>query len=111
MFSGAGLARADGLIMIAMRPPPVSRLWLGGRSIIISAGVPNLPSSPPLRCSPSPMARVRRKNHHATQRRSIRSDCQKLSGLIADRRFVVPAATVSLIMAAVLDVFSAARAF
>ena len=110
MFSGAALARAMALIMIAMAAAPGFSPLLGGaldhyfgwRSefVLVAAfaglgalaygtvfGETHLATRTPL----DPLAIAR-----------------NYIGLIADRRFVVPAATVSLIMGGLFSMFSAA---
>jgi DHA1 family bicyclomycin/chloramphenicol resistance-like MFS transporter len=110
MFSGAALARAMALIMIAMAAAPGFSPLLGGaldhyfgwRSefVLVAAfaglgalaygtvfGETHLATRTPL----DPVAIAR-----------------NYIGLIADRRFVVPAATVSLIMGGLFSMFSAA---
>jgi MFS transporter, DHA1 family, multidrug resistance protein len=110
LFSGPALARAMALIMIAMAAAPGFSPLLGGaldhyfgwRSefalVAVSAGLGALA-----------YGTVFGETHHAT-----RTPLDPLAitrnyiGLIADRRFVVPAATVSLIMGGLFSVFSAA---
>jgi DHA1 family bicyclomycin/chloramphenicol resistance-like MFS transporter len=110
MFSGPALARAMALIMIAMAAAPGFSPLLGGaldhyfgwRSefalVAVFAGLGALA-----------YGTVFGETHHAT-----RTPLDPLAiagnyiGLIADRRFVVPAATVSLIMGGLFSVFSAA---
>jgi len=110
MFSGAALARAMALIMIAMAAAPGFSPLLGGaldhyfgwRSefalVAVFAGLGALA-----------YGTVFGETHHAT-----RTPLDPLAiagnyiGLIADRRFLVPAATVSLIMGGLFSIFSAA---
>jgi MFS transporter, DHA1 family, multidrug resistance protein len=110
LFSGPALARAMALIMIAMAAAPGFSPLLGGaldhyfgwRSefalVAVFAGLGALA-----------YGTVFGETHHAT-----RTPLDPLAitrnyiGLIADRRFVVPAATVSLIMGGLFSVFSAA---
>ena len=77
MFSGAALARAMALIMIAMAAAPG---FSAAHSITISAGAPNSPSSRPLprwarlpmaRCSEKPITRRRSRSIHSRSRRPI----------------------------------------
>jgi DHA1 family bicyclomycin/chloramphenicol resistance-like MFS transporter len=110
LFSGAALARAMALIMIAMAAAPGFSPLLGGaldhylgwRSefafVAVFAVIGALA-----------YAAVLGETH-----RSTRTPLNPLAiargylGLIADRRFVVPAATVSLIMGGLFSMFSAA---
>jgi DHA1 family bicyclomycin/chloramphenicol resistance-like MFS transporter len=109
MFSGAALARAMALIMIAMAAAPGFSPLLGGAldhafgwrsEFVLVAGFAALGAVS--------YAAVLGETHHAT-----RTPLDPLAitktyfGLIADRRFVVPAATVSLIMGGLLSMFSA----
>jgi MFS transporter, DHA1 family, multidrug resistance protein len=110
LFSGAALARAMALIMIAMAAAPGFSPLLGGaldhafgwRSEFAFVGV---------------FAAVGAAAYGAVlgeTHRSTRTPLDPLAiagnyiGLIADRRFVVPAATVSLIMGGLFAMFSAA---
>src|SRR6476659_5438405 len=110
MFSGAALARAMALIMIAMAAAPGFSPLLGGAldhyfgwrsEFVLVAAFAALGALA--------YAAVFGETHHAT-----RTPLDPLAitktyfGLIADRRFVVPAATVSLIMGSLFSVFSAA---
>jgi DHA1 family bicyclomycin/chloramphenicol resistance-like MFS transporter len=110
MFSGAALARAMALIMIAMAAAPGFSPLLGGaldhafgwRSefILVAAFAA---------FGALAYGAVFGETHHAT-----RTPLDPLAigknylSLIADRRFVVPAATVSLIMGGLFSLFSAA---
>src|ERR1700716_3940503 len=110
MFSGAPLARAMALIMIAMAAAPGFSPLLGGalehyfgwRSEFVFVGV---------------FAAIGAIAYGAVlgeTHRSTRIPLNPLAiaknylGLIADRRFLVPAATVSLIMGGLFSMFSAA---
>jgi DHA1 family bicyclomycin/chloramphenicol resistance-like MFS transporter len=110
LFSGAALARAMALIMIAMAAAPGFSPLLGGAldhafgwrsEFVLVAAFAALGAVA--------YAAVFGETHHAT-----RTPLDPLAitrnyvGLIADRRFVVPAATVSLIMGGLFSVFSAA---
>jgi DHA1 family bicyclomycin/chloramphenicol resistance-like MFS transporter len=110
MFSGAALARAMALIMIAMAAAPGFSPLLGGAldhafgwrsEFVLVAAFAALGAVA--------YAAVFGETHHAT-----RTPLDPLAiaktylGLIADRRFVVPAATVSLIMGSLFSIFSAA---
>ena len=110
MFSGAALARAMALIMIAMAAAPGFSPLLGGAldhafgwrsEFILVAAFAALGAVA--------YGSVFGETHHAT-----RTPLDPLAitktyfGLIADRRFVVPAATVSLIMGGLFSMFSAA---
>ena len=110
MFSGAALARAMALIMIAMAAAPGFSPLLGGAldhafgwrsEFVLVAAFAALGAAA--------YAAVFGETHHAT-----RTPLDPLAitrtylGLIADRRFVVPAATVSLIMGSLFAMFSAA---
>jgi MFS transporter, DHA1 family, multidrug resistance protein len=109
LFSGAALARAMALIMIAMAAAPGFSPLLGGAldhafgwrsEFVLVAAFAALGAMA--------YASVLGETHHAT-----RTPLDPLAiaktylGLIADRRFVVPAATVSLIMGSLFSVFSA----
>ena len=110
MFSGAALARAMALIMIAMAAAPGFSPLLGGAldhyfgwrsefAFVAAFAVLGAVA----------YGRVLGETHHAT-----RTPLDPLAitrnyiGLIADRRFVVPAATVSLIMGGLFSMFTAA---
>jgi DHA1 family bicyclomycin/chloramphenicol resistance-like MFS transporter len=110
LFSGAALARAMALIMIAMAAAPGFSPLLGGAldhyfgwrsEFVLVAAFAALGALA--------YGTVLGETHHAT-----RSPLDPLAiaknylGLIADRRFVVPAATVSLIMGGLFSIFSAA---
>jgi DHA1 family bicyclomycin/chloramphenicol resistance-like MFS transporter len=110
LFSGAALARAMALIMIAMAAAPGFSPLLGGaldhylgwRSefalVAIFAGLGALA-----------YGAVLGETHHATRTPlDPLAIARNYVGLIADRRFVVPAATVSLIMGGLFAMFSAA---
>src|ERR1700716_595397 len=110
LFSGPALARAMALIMIAMAAAPGFSPLLGGaldhafgwRSEFVFVGV---------------FAAIRAIAYGAVLGETHRSTSIPLNplaiaknylGLIADRRFLVPAATVSLIMGGLFSMFSAA---
>jgi DHA1 family bicyclomycin/chloramphenicol resistance-like MFS transporter len=110
MFSGAALARAMALIMIAMAAAPGFSPLLGGAldrafgwrsEFVLVAAFAALGALT--------YGAVFGETHHAA-----RAPLDPLAigknylGLIADRRFVVPAATVSLIMGGLFSLFSAA---
>src|SRR5712671_4260107 len=110
MFSGPALARAMALIMIAMAAAPGFSPLLGGaldhyfgwRSefalVAVFAGLGALA-----------YGTVFGETHHATRTPlDPLAIAKNYLGLIADRRFVVPAATVSLIMGGLFSMFSAA---
>jgi DHA1 family bicyclomycin/chloramphenicol resistance-like MFS transporter len=110
LFSGAALARAMALIMIAMAAAPGFSPLLGGaldhyfgwRSefalVALFAGLGALA-----------YGAVLGETHHATRTPlDPLAIAKNYVGLIADRRFVVPAATVSLIMGGLFAMFSAA---
>jgi DHA1 family bicyclomycin/chloramphenicol resistance-like MFS transporter len=110
LFSGAALARAMALIMIAMAAAPGFSPLLGGaldhyfgwRSEFIFVGV---------FAAMAALAYdlVLGETHHATRTPLNPVAITKTYfGLIIDRRFVVPAATVSLIMGGLFAMFSAA---
>src|SRR5436305_7520906 len=110
LFSGAALARAMALIMLAMAPAPGFSPLLGGaldhalgwRSEFVFVGAFAAIGA-------IAYAAVLGETH-----RSTRTPLDPLAiaknyfGLIADRRFLVPAATVSLIMGGLFSMFSAA---
>ena len=111
LFSGAALARAMALIMIAMAAAPGFSPLLGGaldhyfgwRSEFVLVGRLCRASAP------SPMAAVLGETHNSTRiPLNPLAIARNYVGLIADRRFVVPAATVSLIMGGLFAMFSAA---
>jgi DHA1 family bicyclomycin/chloramphenicol resistance-like MFS transporter len=110
LYSGAALARAMALIMIAMAAAPGFSPLLGGAlnhyfgwrsEFVLVAGFAALGALA--------YGAVLGETHHAT-----RTPLDPLAiaktylGLIADRRFVVPAATVSLVMGGLFSMFSAA---
>ena len=110
LFSGAALARAMALIMIAMAAAPGFSPLLGGAlehafgwrsEFVLVAAFAALGAVA--------YAAVFGETHRAT-----RTPLDPLAitrtylGLIADRRFIVPAATVSLIMGSLFSIFSAA---
>jgi MFS transporter, DHA1 family, multidrug resistance protein len=110
MFSGAALARAMALIMIAMAAAPGFSPLLGGaldhyfgwRSefalVAAFAGLGALA-----------YGTVLGETHNATRTPlDPLAIAKNYVGLIADRRFLVPAATVSLIMGGLFSMFSAA---
>src|SRR6476469_3888923 len=110
LFSGPALARAMALIMIAMAAAPGFSPLLGGaldhyfgwRSefalVAVFAGLGALA-----------YGTVFGETNHATRTPlDPLAIAKSYLGLIADRRFVVPAATVSLIMGGLFSVFSAA---
>jgi DHA1 family bicyclomycin/chloramphenicol resistance-like MFS transporter len=110
LFSGAALARAMALIMIAMAAAPGFSPLLGGaldhyfgwRSEFIFVGV---------FAAIAALAYdvVFGETHHATRTPlNPLAIAKAYFGLIADRRFVIPAATVSLIMGGLFAMFSAA---
>jgi DHA1 family bicyclomycin/chloramphenicol resistance-like MFS transporter len=110
MFSGAALARAMALIMIAMAAAPGFSPLLGGAldhafgwrsEFVLVAAFAGLGAGA--------YAAVFGETHHATRTPlDPLAIAKNYLGLIADRRFVVPAATVSLIMGGLFAMFSAA---
>src|ERR1044072_6345822 len=110
MFSGAALARAMALIMIAMAAAPGFSPLLGGAldhafgwrsEFVLVAAFAALGAIA--------YAVVFGETHHATRTPlDPPAIAKNYFGLIADRRFVVPAATVSLIMGGLFAMFSAA---
>ena len=110
MFSGAALARAMALIMIAMAAAPGFSPLLGGAldhafgwrsEFVLVAAFAALGAAA--------YAAVFGETHHATRTPlDPLAIAKNYFGLIADRRFVVPAATVSLIMGGLFSMFSAA---
>src|SRR4029079_11523100 len=110
MFSGAALARAMALIMIAMAAAPGFSPLLGGAldhyfgwrsEFALVAGFAVLGALA--------YGMVLGETHHATRTPlDPLAIAKNYLGLIADRRFVVPAATVSLIMGGLFSMFSAA---
>jgi MFS transporter, DHA1 family, multidrug resistance protein len=110
LFTGAALARTMALIMIAMAAAPGFSPLLGGaldhyfgwRSefalVAIFAGVGALAYATALG-----------ETHHATRTPlNPLAIVKNYASLVADRRFVVPAATVSLILGCLFAMFSAA---
>jgi len=110
MFSGAALARAMALIMIAMAAAPGFSPLLGGAldhafgwrsEFVLVAAFAALGAVA--------YATVFGETHHATRTQlDPLAIAKNYVGLIADRRFLVPAATVSLIMGGLFSMFSAA---
>ena len=110
MFSGAALARAMALIMIAMAAAPGFSPLLGGAldhyfgwrsEFVLLAGFAGLGALA--------YAAVFGETHRATRTPlDPLAIARNYFGLIADRRFVVPATTVSLIMGGLFAMFSAA---
>src|SRR6188472_1727160 len=110
MFSGAALARAMALIMIAMAAAPGFSPLLGGAldhyfgwrsefALVAAFAV----------LGALAYSMVLGETHHATRTPlDPLAIAKNYLGLIADRRFVVPAATVSLIMGGLFAMFSAA---
>ncbi len=110
LFSGAALGRAMALIMIAMAAAPGFSPLLGGaldhyfgwRSEFVLVGAFAAIGSPRLR------RRARRNPSFDADPAQPARDRPKLSRPDRDRRFLVPAATVSLIMGGLFAMFSAA---
>jgi DHA1 family bicyclomycin/chloramphenicol resistance-like MFS transporter len=110
LFSGAALARAMALIMIAMAAAPGFSPLLGGAldhafgwrsEFVLVAAFAALGALA--------YGTVFGETHHATRTPlDPLAIAKNYVGLIADRRFVVPAATVSLIMGGLFAMFSAA---
>ncbi len=110
LFSGAALARAMALIMIAMAAAPGFSPLLGGAldhafgwrsEFVLVAAFAALGAVA--------YGTVFGETHHATRTPlDPLAIAKNYLGLIADRRFVVPAATVSLIMGGLFSMFSAA---
>jgi DHA1 family bicyclomycin/chloramphenicol resistance-like MFS transporter len=110
MFSGPALARAMALIMIAMAAAPGFSPLLGGAldhyfgwrsefALVAAFAV----------LGAIAYGMVLGETHHATRTPlDPLAIAKNYVGLIADRRFVVPAATVSLIMGGLFAIFSAA---
>jgi DHA1 family bicyclomycin/chloramphenicol resistance-like MFS transporter len=110
LFSGAALARAMALIMIAMAAAPGFSPLLGGAldhyfgwrsefALVAAFAV----------LGALAYGTVLSETHHATRTPlDPLAIAKNYLGLIADRRFVVPAATVSLIMGGLFAMFSAA---
>jgi DHA1 family bicyclomycin/chloramphenicol resistance-like MFS transporter len=110
LFSGAALGRAMALIMIAMAAAPGFSPLLGGaldhyfgwRSEFALVGVFAAIAA-------IGYDAVLGETHHATRTPlNPLAIAQNYFGLIADRRFLVPAATVSLILGGLFAMFSAA---
>ena len=110
LFSGAALARAMALIMIAMAAAPGFSPLLGGAldhyfgwrsEFVLVAAFAALGALA--------YGTVFGETHHATRTPlDPLAIAKNYLGLIADRRFVVPAATVSLIMGGLFSIFSSA---
>src|SRR5882672_2065312 len=110
LFSGAALARAMALIMIAMAAAPGFSPLLGGAldhyfgwrsEFVLVAAFAALGAAA--------YASVFGETHHATRTPlDPLAIAKNYFGLIADRRFLVPAATVSLIMGGLFSMFSVA---
>src|SRR3954469_20651300 len=110
LFSGAALARAMALIMIAMAAAPGFSPLLGGAlehyfgwrsefALVAAFAV----------LGALAYGTVLGETHHATRTPlDPLAIARNYLGLIVDRRFVVPAATVSLIMGGLFAMFSAA---
>ena len=110
MFSGPALARAMALIMIAMAAAPGFSPLLGGALDHLFRLAFRICAGRGL-CGLGALAygTVFGETHHATRTPlDPLAIAKNYIGLIADRRFVVPAATVSLIMGGLFSVFSAA---
>jgi MFS transporter, DHA1 family, multidrug resistance protein len=110
LFSGAALGRAMALIMIAMAAAPGFSPLLGGaldhyfgwRSEFVLVGAFAVIGA-------LGYDAVLGETHHATRTPlNPLAIAKNYLGLIADRRFLVPAATVSLIMGGLFAMFSAA---
>jgi DHA1 family bicyclomycin/chloramphenicol resistance-like MFS transporter len=110
LFSGAALARAMALIMIAMAAAPGFSPLLGGaldhafgwRSEFVFVGIFAAIGA-------TAYGAVLGETHNATRTPlNPLAIAKNYLGLIADRRFLVPAATVSLIMGGLFAMFSAA---
>src|SRR6478609_6201740 len=110
LFSGAALGRAMALIMVAMAAAPGFSPLLGGvlahsfgwRSEFVFVGAFAAVAA-------TAYAMVLGETHHSTRTPlDPLAIAKNYFGLIVDRRFVVPAATVSLIMGGLFSVFSAA---
>ncbi len=110
LFSGAALARAMALIMIAMAAAPGFSPLLGGaldhyfgwRSEFVFVGVFAAIAA-------TAYATVLGETHNSTRiPLNPLAIARNYVGLIADRRFLIPAATVSLIMGGLFAMFSAA---
>jgi MFS transporter, DHA1 family, multidrug resistance protein len=110
LFSGAALGRAMALIMIAMAAAPGFSPLLGGaldhyfgwRSEFVFVGIFAAVGA-------TAYGVVLGESHHATRTPlNPLAIARNYFGLIVDRRFLVPAATVSLIMGGLFAMFSAA---
>jgi DHA1 family bicyclomycin/chloramphenicol resistance-like MFS transporter len=110
LFSGAALARAMALIMIAMAAAPGFSPLLGGaldhyfgwRSEFAFVGIFAAIGA-------IAYGMVLGETHHSTRiPLNPLAIAKNYVGLIADRRFLIPAATVSLIMGGLFAMFSAA---
>jgi DHA1 family bicyclomycin/chloramphenicol resistance-like MFS transporter len=110
LFSGAALARAMALIMIAMAAAPGFSPLLGGaldrafgwRSEFVFVGIFAVTGA-------IAYAAVLGETHHATRTPlNPLAISRNYLSLVADRRFLIPAATVSLIMGGLFAIFSAA---
>jgi len=110
LFSGTALARAMALIMIAMAAAPGFSPLLGGalehyfgwRAEFVFVGVFAAASA-------VAYEGVFGETHHSTRiPLNLAAIARNYVSLIADRRFLVPAATVSLIMGGLFAMFSAA---
>jgi DHA1 family bicyclomycin/chloramphenicol resistance-like MFS transporter len=110
LFSGAALGRAMALIMIAMAAAPGFSPLLGGaldhylgwRSEFVFVGVFAAIAA-------AAYAAVLGETHRSTRiPLNPLAIARTYLGLIADRRFLIPAATVSLIMGGLFSMFSAA---
>jgi DHA1 family bicyclomycin/chloramphenicol resistance-like MFS transporter len=110
LFSGAALARAMALIMIAMAAAPGFSPLLGGaldhyfgwRSEFAFVGIFAALGA-------IAYGTVLGETHHSTRiPLNPLAIAKNYIGLIADRRFLIPAATVSLIMGGLFAMFSAA---
>src|SRR3954471_10326256 len=110
LFSGAALGRAMALIMIAMAAAPGFSPLLGGaldhalgwRSEFAFVGIFAAVAA-------VAYAAVLGETHHATRiPLSPLAIAKTYLGLSADRRFLIPAATVALIMGGLFSMFSAA---
>jgi MFS transporter, DHA1 family, multidrug resistance protein len=110
LFSGAALGRAMALIMIAMAAAPGFSPLLGGaldhyfgwRSEFVFVGIFAAVGA-------TAYGTVLGESHHATRTPlNPLAIARNYLGLIVDRRFLIPAATVSLIMGGLFAMFSAA---
>jgi DHA1 family bicyclomycin/chloramphenicol resistance-like MFS transporter len=110
LFSGAALGRAMALIMVAMAAAPGFSPLLGGlldhsfgwRSEFVFVGAFAAVAA-------TAYAMVLGETHHSTRTPlNPLAIARNYFGLIVDRRFLIPAATVSLIMGGLFAMFSAA---